>query len=207
MDRRSLHLVLDADALNLVAKGVLNWTDAIGSQTIMTPHPREAARLLSALLPPVDVDQIGPTQEKQSKVASVQSVQANRLAAAQQLVVAYGANLLIKGAGTVIASLGVSTGEPELCSLGVCSQGNPGMAVAGMGDVLSGLLGALLAQGVPPAEAVGMGVVIHAAAGDALWQQGESPSIRPTELLAAIQKVMGAMRQEVPSLMTTAAEV
>ncbi len=134
-----LPLVVDADALNLLAQDPLrrdNW--------ILTPHPGEAARLLAQ---------------------SSTEIQRDRFAALERLVADYGGSVVLKGAGSLIgdAAAGVR----------LCARGNPGMASGGMGDVLSGVLGALLAQGLPPLEAATAGVWLHAVAADCAARQGE----------------------------------
>jgi ADP-dependent NAD(P)H-hydrate dehydratase / NAD(P)H-hydrate epimerase len=111
---------------------------------ILTPHPGEASRLLNIPIP---------------------TIQANRLRAAEQIQKRYGGVCILKGAGSIIVA------EKELPA--VCSLGNPGMATAGMGDVLSGVIGGLLAQGCPLSAAAKMSVYIHALAGDLAAQAGE----------------------------------
>jgi NAD(P)H-hydrate epimerase len=111
---------------------------------ILTPHPGEAARLI-----------------KQTP----QQIQKDRLLALQHIQQFYDGVCVLKGAGTVVA---VPHAKPALCE-----AGNPGMATAGMGDVLSGVIGGLLAQGVPLGEAAKMGVYLHAAAGDLAAKEGE----------------------------------
>ena len=111
---------------------------------ILTPHPGEAGRLLAC----------GATQ-----------VEVDRPAAARALQQRYGGVIVLKGAGTLVAGPG---------GMAVCPYGNPGMASGGMGDVLSGMLGALLAQGVPLEKAARVGVVVHALAADlAVRETGE----------------------------------
>jgi hydroxyethylthiazole kinase-like uncharacterized protein yjeF len=104
---------------------------------ILTPHPGEAGRLLGR---------------------DAKRVQADRFAAARALAVEFGAIVVLKGAGSI-----VDDGN----AAGVCLHGNEGMASAGMGDVLTGVVGALLAQGVPPASAARIATCLHSAAGDA----------------------------------------
>ena len=111
---------------------------------IMTPHPGEAARLL------------------QQTVAEVQQ---DRFAAAIQLQKKYDASILLKGAGSITCS--ASQG------IGVSVYGNPGMASGGMGDVLSGIIGGLLAQQVQPEIALELGVCIHGKAADMASEAGE----------------------------------
>lgn len=110
---------------------------------VLTPHPGEAARLLGTTVPEIEAD---------------------RFAAVSALQARYGGVVLLKGAGTLVAD-----GGP----LAVCTQGNPGMAGGGMGDVLTGLIAGLIAQGWNLAEAAGIGVAVHAAAGDAAAAEGE----------------------------------
>ncbi|MFM1892410.1 MAG: hypothetical protein RLZ44_1487, partial [Pseudomonadota bacterium] len=112
---------------------------------VLTPHPGEAARLLGS---------------------SVPAVQTDRFAAAQQLVTRFGGVLVLKGAGSLIAAAG---SRPPA----VCTAGNPGMASGGMGDVLTGVIAGLLAQGHEPAAAAELGVCLHAAAADAAAAEGE----------------------------------
>ncbi|WP_163558889.1 NAD(P)H-hydrate dehydratase [Halomonas sp. NO4] len=104
---------------------------------VLTPHPGEAARLLG----------VSPAEVEADRPAAVTELQRRR-----------GGVIVLKGAGSLVAG-------PD--GLAVCPYGNPGMASGGMGDVLSGLLGALLAQGLPLVRAVWLGVVVHARAADA----------------------------------------
>jgi len=110
---------------------------ALPGSAVMTPHPGEAARLLGC---------------------DVASVQRDRFAAARQLAERYAAVVVLKGAGSLVAN---PAGRVE-----VCPWGNPGMASAGMGDVLTGVVAALLAQGLDPWDAARLGVALHSRAGD-----------------------------------------
>lgn len=143
-----LPLVLDADALNLLAesgelKAALAARDA---PTLLTPHPAEAARLLGC---------------------TVAAIQADRLAAANELAARYAAWVALKGCGTVVAA-------PDGASF-INTNGNPGLATAGSGDVLTGIVTALLAQGWPPRDALLGAVHLHGAAADRLVAQGCGP--------------------------------
>lgn len=112
---------------------------------VLTPHPGEAASLMGV---------------------SIAEVQHDRCKSAELMQQKYGGCVVLKGAGSI-----VSGGEHETY---ICSAGNPGMASAGMGDVLSGVIGGLLAQGVPLLEAAKLGVWLHAKAADeAIISQGE----------------------------------
>ncbi len=119
-----------------------------GPAWCLTPHPGEAGRLLGT---------------------SATAVQADRLASAHALVERYGGVIVLKGAGTLVAASGA---PPQ-----VCDRGNPGMAVAGMGDVLTGVIAAIAAQQADPraalASAAAVGVAVHAAAGDLAARAGE----------------------------------
>jgi NAD(P)H-hydrate epimerase len=130
-------MVLDADALNWLAEaGDVDDFIKTGS-AVLTPHPAEAGRLLGL---------------------SAAEVQQDRVSAAQALADKSGAVVVLKGCGTVVSEQG---GRYAICPLG-----NPGMASAGTGDVLSGVIGAMLAQGLDAWAAATVGVVAHAAAGD-----------------------------------------
>ncbi len=141
-------LVLDADALNLIAaeESLAARTQSRSAATVLTPHPAEAARLLGR------------------KTGEVQS---DRLAAARAIAQKYRALVALKGNGTVIAG--------PLGRWWINPSGHPGMASAGMGDALTGIVAALLAQGAEPSRALTCGVWLHGAAGDAAasLHQGE----------------------------------
>ncbi|MGH8373088.1 MAG: NAD(P)H-hydrate dehydratase [Gammaproteobacteria bacterium] len=134
-----LPLVVDADALNLLAQAPKrrdNW--------VLTPHPGEAGRLLGK---------------------STAEVQSDRFLILEQLVSRYGGSIVLKGAGSLIGAAGEE--------IAICDRGNPGMAAPGMGDVLTGIIAALLAQGLPPPRAARAGVYLHALAGDRAALRGE----------------------------------
>ena len=126
---------------------------------ILTPHPGEAARLLDA---------------------STREVQADRYAAAAELRRRYGGVCVLKGCGTIIAD--------EAGDLSVCDAGNPGMAAGGMGDVLTGLIAGLLAQGLGKGAAARTGVYLHARAADAAARAGGERGLRATDLMPGIQR-------------------
>ena len=136
-------VVVDADALNLLARD----PQRLPADWILTPHPGEAARLLGV---------------------ETRAVQADRLAAVRELHARYGAVTVLKGAGTLVAS-----GPADALDLHICDRGNPGMATAGMGDVLTGVIAALRAQGADAALAARVGVLLHALAGDSAAQGGQ----------------------------------
>ncbi len=149
-------LVVDADALNLLALQPM-----VRAQWCLTPHPTEAARLLSM---------------------TTDAVQADRLGAVHQLHARYGGVAVLKGAGTLIASAG------DIAA--VCDRGNPGMAVAGMGDVLTGIIAGIAAQQRDPcaslAQAAAVGVWVHATAGDRA-ARGAERGLLASDVIAHIQ--------------------
>lgn len=143
-----LPLVLDADALNILATdGRLdgNLYHRI-APVILTPHPAEAARLLAC---------------------TIREVQTDRIKAACELAKRYHCSVALKGCGTIIATV---DGQ-----WWINATGNPGMATAGMGDVLTGMITALLAQGWPAVPALMAAVHLHGAAADRLVANGCGP--------------------------------
>ncbi|MEL3955600.1 NAD(P)H-hydrate dehydratase [Stenotrophomonas bentonitica] len=148
-------LVIDADALNLLAKAPQPLGDAI-----LTPHPGEAARLLGL---------------------STAQVQADRFAAARALADRFHAVVVLKGAGSVIAA-------PDSVPR-VIAAGNPGMAVGGMGDLLTGIIAALRAQGLGAFDAASTGALLHSLAGDAAASDGQR-GLLPTDLLAPLRRLV-----------------
>ncbi|MEW6330076.1 MAG: NAD(P)H-hydrate dehydratase, partial [Pseudomonadota bacterium] len=164
----NLPMVVDADALNTLASDPLMHAD-----WILTPHPGEAARML------------GMTTD---------DIQADRITAAREIAASFGGVCVLKGAGTLVASFNMErraseasgaplamerrTGGSDRAALAdgvvsVCDRGNPGMASAGMGDVLTGVIAGLRAQGLISPVAARLGVWLHAAAGDDVAASGE----------------------------------
>ena len=162
-------LVLDADALNLLACAP-ELQAALARRsgaTLLTPHPLEAARLLGI---------------------PVAEVQADRLAAARRLAARLQAVVVLKGSGTVVA-------EP-LGQVVINTTGNPALATAGTGDVLSGLCGSLLAQGWPAWEGALAAVWLHGMAADVLVTEGTGPvGLSAGELIPAIRTALNRMVQ------------
>lgn len=152
---RNLPLVVDADALNLLAHVPLqrhNW--------VLTPHPGEAARLLEM---------------------RVDGVQQDRFAAARLLADRFTATVVLKGAGTLVVP---AKGEP-----GICCAGNPGMASGGMGDVLTGIIAALIAQGLELQEAARLGVCLHAEAADLAVRGIGERGLLASDLMGSIRRL------------------
>ena len=148
-------LVLDADALNLIAlrpdlRAMLHTRK---TPAVFTPHPGEAARLLGC---------------------STDEVQHDRARSALSLVQKLGGSVLLKGAGSLCA-----TRDGKLY---LNHSGNPGMSAAGMGDVLAGMIGAFIAQGIAPDNALLLAVHLHGAAGDELAKQQATLGMSATEV-------------------------
>ena len=161
-------LALDADALNLVASDgeLARAVAARGAPTALTPHPAEAARLLAA---------------------KTDAVQADRLAAALELASRFHCSVVLKGAGSVLAFAGGAWA--------INASGNAGLASGGTGDVLTGMLGALLAQGVPVEQALSIAVCLHGAAADALVAEGIGPlGLAASELAPVARRLINAAR-------------
>jgi ADP-dependent NAD(P)H-hydrate dehydratase / NAD(P)H-hydrate epimerase len=161
-------IILDADALNLIAAD-----DALGAALqnctlpcILTPHPGEAARLLHS---------------------SSGEIQADRMGSLSALVAWSKQIVILKGQHTLLGSPSQETR--------VCNRGNPGLAVGGTGDVLTGLIASLIAQGIKkelsPWEAACLGVEVHALAADQLRAKLGGPiGMTPSELILEIRQVL-----------------
>ncbi len=137
-EKRNVPVIMDADALNLLAK--LKLSSNLPKKLILTPHPGEAARLLNT---------------------SVAVIESDRFSAAAKIQTKFNATVVLKGSGTIICH---KSGEKQ--KWGICNSGNPGMASGGMGDVLTGVIAGLLAQGLTIKEAAEAGVDLHAKAAD-----------------------------------------
>jgi hydroxyethylthiazole kinase-like uncharacterized protein yjeF len=164
----ALPMVIDADALTLLAQhraaSGSEWGGS-GTDRVLTPHPGEAARLLGT---------------------DSASVQADRWAALTNLCDRYRGVHVLKGAGSLIAD-GVRV--PAICTLG-----NPAMATAGMGDVLTGVIAGLRAQGISAWEAASTGVWLHAKAGDRMASQRRMDrGLRASELAEQLPSLLGEL--------------
>lgn len=151
---QSLPCVVDADALNLLAREAVSR-----EQWILTPHPGEAARLLDL---------------------TTAEIARDRLAAAEAIQRLYGGICVLKGAGTVVQTSS---------SCAICSEGNPGMATAGMGDVLTGIIAGLFAQGYSAAQAAQLGVCLHAHAADIAGASGQR-GLLASDLLIPLRQLL-----------------
>ena len=164
-------LVLDADALNAIAFNASLETDLAArtrAPTILTPHPAEAARLLHRKTGQVNEDRVG------SAVA---------------LAKRFNAHVVLKGAGSICAF-------PD-GHWSVNTTGNPGLAAAGSGDVLAGIIAAMLAQKLEPGEALQYAVCLHGAAADSLVARGVGPiGLTATEICVEARAVMNRWIRE-----------
>jgi NAD(P)H-hydrate epimerase len=149
--------VLDADALNALT-GRASLLTECKTPPILTPHPGEMARL--------EID------------ATTQSVNADRIGTARRFARERGVFVVLKGARTVVA-------RPDGL-VAICPTGNPGMATAGTGDVLTGMIVGLLAQRVPPWEAACAATYFHGSAGDLAAQHLGQPGMVASDLIAQI---------------------
>jgi hydroxyethylthiazole kinase-like uncharacterized protein yjeF len=163
-----LPVVLDADALNLLAADA-QAAAKVGTRkapTVLTPHPAEAARLLGV---------------------ATREIQSDRVAAAVSLARKFNALVVLKGAGSVCAA-------PD-GTWHINTSGNPGMASAGMGDVLTGIIAALLTQGADPRNALLAGTWLHGAAADALVAGGIGPAgLSASEVIDAARSLLNSTR-------------
>lgn len=166
-------IVIDADGLNLLA-GQFEKRD----NWILTPHPGEAARLVSGLTAHSEKNAALKTGAPLD--VGVIAAASDRFSLSELLQGQFGGTVVLKGVGSLIH-------DGDLIS--VCPYGNPGMSTAGMGDVLSGVLGALLGQGLTVVEAAKLGVTMHALAGDrAVAVPGERGLIA-TDLIPQLRKL------------------
>jgi NAD(P)H-hydrate epimerase len=155
--RSSKPLVVDADALNLLAR---RGQGQRRSEWILTPHPGEAGRLL----------QCTPGE-----------VQADRFKATAELVARYGGTCVLKGSGTLVLTEG---GTME-----VVQEGNPGMGSGGMGDLLTGVIAGLVAQGFTMADAARLGACLHGHAGDLAAAEGGERGLLAGDLMPFLRSL------------------
>ncbi|AKM28983.2 hypothetical protein AB870_00805 [Pandoraea faecigallinarum] len=153
-------LVIDADGLNLLAAdpSLAQRVRHRAGPTVLTPHPLEAARLTGC---------------------DVARIQSDRLASARALAMRFGATVVLKGSGSII---------DDGTRAWINTTGNAGLATAGTGDVLTGVIGALLAQGMPATQAALAAVWLHGKAAERCVEQGAGPAgLTASELLPAIR--------------------
>ncbi len=168
-----LPVVVDADALNALA-GKAEWTLGRRQPVIMTPHPGECGRLLGV---------------------STHDVQSGRMVVAREAAFKYGAIVALKGAGTVIADgRGVQEYGIDNVPVAFNTTGNPGMSTGGAGDVLTGIIGALLAQGLEALDAVRLGVYLHGYAGDREAETHGIVGLKADDIIEALPLAIRAMQ-------------
>jgi len=163
--KSAVPVVIDADGLNLLARLSQESVDLPRNNWILTPHPAEAGRLLGS---------------------SSREIQSDRVGAAQRIAERYQAIVALKGCGTVIA-------EPQ-GRYAICPFGNPGMASAGTGDVLAGVIGAMVAQGLDLWHATLAGVLAHALAGDLAAVQSGERGMLASDITAHLPAVLNPAR-------------
>ncbi len=163
--KSTVPVVIDADGLNLLARLSLESVALPRNNWILTPHPAEAGRLLEC---------------------SSREIQSDRVGAAQRMAARYEAVVALKGCGTVIA-------EPQ-GRYAICPFGNPGMASAGTGDVLAGVIGAMVAQGLGLWDATLAGVLAHALAGDLAAAQIGERGMLASDITAHLPAVLNPAR-------------
>jgi len=159
-------LVLDADALNTLAN-TPKWWQQLTDDVILTPHPGEMARLAGI---------------------SVDEVQADRVGIAKKVAQEWHKTIVLKGAYTVIAS-------PDGKSA-ICPTANPGLASAGTGDVLSGAIAGLLAQGLSLFDAAACGVYLHSQAGEMVKARLGDAGMIATDLLPELPLVIKRLKED-----------
>lgn len=152
-----LPLVLDADGINALAGHVEILGERLGHVTVLTPHPGEMARITGLTVAAIETDRVG---------------------VARSFAVEHNVILVLKGAHTV-------TAFPD-GRVRINKSGNPGMASGGMGDVLTGIIGGLLAQGIPATDAATLGVFLHGFAADRLQRTLGDAGMLATDLLSEI---------------------
>ncbi len=159
MKNCSIPLVLDADGINILSKDI-ELIKRYTNEVIITPHPKEASRLLGI---------------------SVEDIQRDRLSAVKKLAELTGAVSVLKGAKTLIA-----TPHGKVYAV---TDGNPGMATAGTGDMLAGMAAAFLAQGMSAEVSAVCAVKLHAMAGDLAVNQTSVLSLTPTDMINELPTV------------------
>ncbi|MFP6805956.1 MAG: NAD(P)H-hydrate dehydratase [Pseudomonadales bacterium] len=167
----SIPLVIDADGLTLLAEMAVT-----NKGWILTPHPGEALRLLEGRTKHTDGESLSEI------INCMQAgIQSDRFTSIELLQRNYDGVILLKGVGTLVSD-GIDTS--------LCSYGNPGMASAGMGDVLSGVIGGLIAQGLNGYHAATTGACLHARAGDIAAEVDGERGLLATDLIPLIRRLV-----------------
>jgi hydroxyethylthiazole kinase-like uncharacterized protein yjeF len=156
--------VLDADALNILPQ-IPDWWQWLTDDAILTPHPGEMSRLCGL---------------------SIDEIQADRLGIARRFAAEWHQTIALKGAHTVIAT---TDGRCRISPFA-----NPGLASAGTGDVLAGVIAGLVAQGLTPFDAASLGVYLHGAAGEAVSNQMGDTGMIASDLLPVLPKMIKQLK-------------
>ena len=159
-----LPLIIDADGLNNLSQ-IPDWWQRLGSAAVLTPHPGEMATLTGR---------------------TISEIQSNRLAQVREWSSRWGVTVTLKGAYTLV-------GEPG-GPVRVSSFANPGLASGGTGDVLSGIIVGLMAQGMAPGEAAACGVYLHGLAGEAAVQRKGNAGTTATDLLELLPETIAQVK-------------
>ena len=157
-------MVVDADGINAMDLKVLSALSSKESSTILTPHPKELSRLIKK---------------------DVKDIQEDRIKTATEIAVSYKIYLVLKGFRTIIAA-------PD-GTVFLNDTGNPGMAKGGSGDVLTGIIGSLLAQGFTPFHSAICGVYIHGLAGDYAAKELTENAMIPTDMIHYLPNVFQSL--------------
>lgn len=163
----SASLVLDADALNILAQ-IPQWWQKLPQDAVVTPHPGEMSRLSGV---------------------SIEEIQSDRLGAARKMAALWHKTVVLKGAYTVVAS-------PDTRAR-ICPSANPALASAGTGDVLSGTIAGLLAQGLNPFDAATLGVYLHAEAGEILRSEMGDAGVLASDMLPVLPTVIEELKADI----------
>ena len=158
-----LRMVIDADGLNALAQD-RNILSLLDRETVLTPHPGEMARLTGA---------------------SVSTLEKDRIHTAQQFASEHSLTLVFKGAPTVSAD---ANGE-----VWINSTGNPGMSTGGMGDVLTGVIAGLMAQGIASERAATLGIYLHGLAGDMVAERLGMHGLIASDVLKAVPQAIASL--------------
>jgi NAD(P)H-hydrate epimerase len=182
-ENRGLPVVIDADGLNALSQGettaqsprstVKNLLSSLTAPAVLTPHPGEMSRLIGGSVRELEQNRIGMAQQFVQELSITQE---------QDIIQEQNVTLVLKGAPTVIAG---ANGEVWLNA-----TGNPGMATAGMGDVLTGVIAGLIAQGVSSFDAAVLGVYLHGLAGDIVAESLGMHGLMAGDVLNAIPEAI-----------------
>jgi len=160
IEKKLAKTVIDGDGLNILSK-MDKWWEQLKAEAVLTPHPGEMSKLTGL---------------------RVEEVQAERVGTAQKFAKKWGQTLLLKGAHTVIVS---PSGEVVISPFV-----NPALATAGTGDILAGIIGGLIAQGLKPFDSACVGVYIHGFAAEQIREQIGNAGLLASDLLPVLPKVM-----------------